>query len=457
MVKTVLSSLVAVVFTMTASLPAFSANRDAFIELSADKAEVYVQEQLVLTVRLYFSGSLIQGDLSEPAHPQAIIERLSNQRESVQYRDGIRYQMIERRYAIFPQKPGNLTLPTIRFEGHVRDPSRQLRTVQDSQQLYEVPVNPVPDTYPANTPWLPASSLSLSDDGLPGSNELEAGTNLTRKITLQATGLPAEALPPFPQQLSGNIRQYPDQPLRNTDATLNGLQSVLQQGFALVPVQAGEAVVPRLSIPWWNTETDQLEEAVLPARHYQITDNVAVVATPAMEESDTATDTSTASGSPQGDSQEISSWWIWSTLLFAALWLVTLALWWRNRAGKAAKPRATNQQRSHTEKQAFDELIQAVRNGSAKTSGLLLQWARYQYPDQTFVTTRDLTRYLEDEELANALKEFQEALFSAQSGRREVEKELRMRLIKAIGKAAEPTKTAGSNSLPPLYPAGLSE
>ncbi len=41
-----------------------AASRDSFIELSADKAEVYVQEQLVLTVQLYFSGNLIRGELS---------------------------------------------------------------------------------------------------------------------------------------------------------------------------------------------------------------------------------------------------------------------------------------------------------------------------------------------------------------------------------------------------------
>ena len=40
--------------------------RDSFIELSADKDEVYVQEQLILTVRLFLRGNLIRGELSEP-------------------------------------------------------------------------------------------------------------------------------------------------------------------------------------------------------------------------------------------------------------------------------------------------------------------------------------------------------------------------------------------------------
>jgi hypothetical protein len=125
---------------------------------------------------------------------------------------------------------------------------------------------------------------------------------------------------------------------------------VLQQSFALVPVQAGETVVPRLSIPWWNTETDELEEAVLPASTYQITGAEAVVATPDINEADNANGTARSSDSGDGETQSVSGW-IWSTLAFALLWLATLALWWRSRGKKASRPQTPRQQ-SHSEKQA---------------------------------------------------------------------------------------------------------
>ncbi|MAP31113.1 MAG: hypothetical protein CMG81_00945, partial [Marinobacter sp.] len=160
-----------------------AASRDSFIELSADKAEVYVQEQLVLTIQLFFSGNLIRGELSEPEHPDAIIESLGKQREFTRYRDGIRYRVVERRYAIFPQTPGTLSLEPIRFEGQARDASGQLRFLRDRQQLYDVPVKPVPAGYPDNQPWLPARSLTLSDEGLPSTQELAVGSNLSRKVT----------------------------------------------------------------------------------------------------------------------------------------------------------------------------------------------------------------------------------------------------------------------------------
>src|SRR5690606_918615 len=223
-----------------------AASRDSFIELSADKADMYVQEQLVLTVQLYFTGNLIRGELSDPEHPDAIIEGLGKQREFTTQRDGTRYRVVERRYAIFPQTPGELRLPAIRFEGQVRDAPGQLRFLRDGQ------------------PWLPATSLALAEDGLPSSAELAAGSNLNRKITLRASGLPSEALPPLPVTYPTAIRHYPEQPERNTEATPDGLVSTLQQVSALVPVNAGKITLPAVRIPWWNTRTDQLEEAVLP-------------------------------------------------------------------------------------------------------------------------------------------------------------------------------------------------
>ena len=171
-------------------------SRDSFIELSADKDEVYVQEQLILTVRLFFRGNLIRGELSEPTHPHVIIESLGRQQEFSRYRDGVRYRVVERKYALFPQRPGTLKLPPVRFEGQARDASGTLRFLRDSEELFEVPVKDVPAQFSGKT-WLPATGVALEESGLPPSLEVATGENITREIRLTAAGLPAEALPPL--------------------------------------------------------------------------------------------------------------------------------------------------------------------------------------------------------------------------------------------------------------------
>ncbi|GGC75063.1 hypothetical protein GCM10011362_24570 [Marinobacter halophilus] len=428
-------------------------SRDSFIELSADKADVYVQEQLVLTIQLYFSGNLIRGELSEPAHPDAIIESLGKQREFARYRDGTRYRVVERRYAIFPQQAGELSLAPISFEGQARDASGQLRFLRDRQQLFDVRVKPVPDSYPAGQPWLPALEMTLTEEGLPATDELSAGSNLNRRLTLQAVGLPSEALPALPQAVPDAIRSYPEQPLRNTETTPDGLRSTLQQMSAMVPVQAGDAVLPAIRIPWWNTQTDQLEYAELPARPYRIKGDSAMIAAPASDAAQApGSPPSVTSPQPPGDEQ--TSPWLISTLVLAGLWLVTAALWWlsRRRRNEQVQPERTG---NANEKQAFTKLKQAIQAGSTQGSTLLVTWARLRYPEQGLVTLEDVLRFSGDPALADALRQYQKGLFSKQrttSGDEEGK-----RLITALERLRATRKTAESTpGLAPLYPAGLS-
>ena len=240
--------------------------RDSFIELSADKDEVYVQEQLILTVRLFFRGNLIRGELSEPTHPHVIIESLGRQQEFSRYRNGVRYRVVERRYALFPQRAGTLNLPPVRFEGQARDASGSLRFLRDSEELFEVPVKDVPPQFSGKT-WLPATGVALEESGLPPSLEVATGENITREIRLTAAGLPAEALPPLPDAVPDGLRSYPEEPERQTETTPAGLTSSLNQSVALVPVEAGQMTLPAIRIHWWDTEADRERVAVIPEKN----------------------------------------------------------------------------------------------------------------------------------------------------------------------------------------------
>jgi len=435
-----------------------AANRDSFVELSADKAEVYVQEQLVLTVQLYFSGNLIRGELSDPQHPDAIIESLGKQREFTTQRGGKRYRVVERRYAIFPQTPGELELPAIRFEGQVREANGALRFLRDSQQLYPVQVKPVPASYPADKPWLPADNLALAENGLPDTDTLTAGSNLTRNIVIQAAGLPSEALPPLTIAYPGALRHYPEQPRRSTEPTTDGLESTLQLEAALVPVHSGEITIPEVSVPWWNTRTDQLEEAVLPARRYQI-EGGSVAAAPVTNEPSQLEPTAGLTPETNADSNaDSSSPWLWTTLLLGALWLITVALWWfsrKNTAGSRANDTAVI---NGNEKDRFNQLITAIQNGAPETPVLLVRWARERFPDTNLNDSSDVVRYSNSKNLGDALREFQASLYAQRTqDTAKADKAVRNNLAKAVIELRQgDVRKEDQNGLAPLYPAGLS-
>lgn len=429
--------------------------RDSFIELSADKAEVYVQEQLTLTIRLFFSGNLIRGELSEPEHPNAIIEPLGKQREFSRYRDGVRYRVVERRYALFPQQPGQLSLAPIRFEGQARDASGKLIFLRDSEQLYDVPVKDVPAGFTGDT-WLPASDLSLDEAGLPPTMKVETGENLTRTITLKATGLPSEALPPLPDATPEGLRSYPEQPERSTEVTPAGLTSTLSQTSALVPVQSGQLTLPEIRVPWWDTNSDSQRVAVIPARVLQVAGASAPVTQPTeparQEQEPEAPDPGKAS---ESEPDSGISPWQWLSLALAVLWLVTAGLWWRARSSNVPTRPIGGGANPH-EMELFERLVESARAGSSSTPVLLVQWMNRRFPGQHFQTASDVLEWCNDQTLETEIRHLQAYLFSPDAGSIHAWDGIALaEALQRLRREGQENVTPDSG-LPPLYPGNLS-
>ena len=89
-----------------------------FLEVSAEPHSAYVQQQVIYTVRLYHALSLAGGaTLSEPTLPggDAVVEKLGKDKEYQALRNGMRYDVIERRYAVYPQKSGDVDIAPLIF------------------------------------------------------------------------------------------------------------------------------------------------------------------------------------------------------------------------------------------------------------------------------------------------------------------------------------------------------
>ena len=96
---------------------------DVFVEAQVDPASPYVQQQVMLTVKLYFAVNLIDGNLEDPQVKGVVVRKLgqdSRYRAQVGNRS---YNVVERHYALTPEGNGELTLPPILFRGHAMDAS----------------------------------------------------------------------------------------------------------------------------------------------------------------------------------------------------------------------------------------------------------------------------------------------------------------------------------------------
>jgi len=211
--------------TPNSSLPNGQASIPAklFIESSVDVKQSRIQQEIILSIRLLRTVSIIGASLSEPttSDADAIIQRLGDDSRYQTTRNGIRYEVFERRYAIYPQHSGKLTINPITFEGRVN--SNQPRTIFDQFRITgqikrsrtkSITLNILAKPADINTQdWLPASQLQLVEEWSDDIAAAKTGEPITRTITIIAKGLSALQLPELQFPEVAGIKQYPDKPV----------------------------------------------------------------------------------------------------------------------------------------------------------------------------------------------------------------------------------------------------
>ena len=289
--------------------------RLSFLEAQVDNLTPYVQSQVIFTLRFYHLGSLVRGNIDPPQFDQALSERLQNQNTFERRVQGRVYRVYEWVYALHPLSSGELIIPPQQFEGTLLH-DRQLRMIQLESEPIRLQVKPIPSTYPNGVAWLPAKKLELQEEWQVDP-ELKVGGTLNRRISLQANGLRASQLPEPYWPSHPALRQYQDPVSQNEHLAGLGISSIKSQDFMAVTLQEGEILLPEIEIPWWNTQTDQLEIARLPEKRIQV--QPAALANLA--------NISVQPLAPESASS--SNYWLYLSLLFAWLWIVTLILFWR--------------------------------------------------------------------------------------------------------------------------------
>jgi hypothetical protein len=413
-----------------------------FIESSLDQSSVYVQAQAVLTLRIYHSVSLYDDSSVTPLQiTDARVEQLGDTRTYEKDINGVRHGVIEMRYAIFPQHSGLLTITPQTFSATRVDtqpakdanaqgpkPGKVLRVTSTEIPLT---VKPKPITYPADAPWLPARSLSLSESWNPEPDHTQVGDSLTRSLTLKVEGLASSQLPALPATEANGLRRYPDQPVLNNQSSERGLIGSREEREALVPSRSGSIELPTVDVVWWNTFEDHLEHTSLPARTLQVVNNPSLqVDTPA----------GNAQSFSAADSEALW-WWKLSTLILACTTLLGFGLWWRARWQPAILRAA---QTGPSPRTLLDDIKRASQaNDPQATRQALDAWARQQPETLADMAARFVP-------LSDALDGLNGALYS-ETGQHWQGEDL-WRAIRTIPTAERVQDPVGDSGLPPLYP-----
>jgi hypothetical protein len=326
------------VLVIPATASSASSSRDIFITTNVDVEEAYLQQQVRYTVKLHLGKDLHRGSLSSPTLENADIRQIGKDKEYDEVVQSRRYRIIERSFAIIPQRSGTFTIEGPLFEGEVIDNSRQSfgffnrsKAVNRVGPSRSITILPIPSNY--NYHWLPSDFVQLDDEWQGNTREFIAGEPITRTITLTAIGVVEEQLPQITSIYPDSVKTYPDQAETTTVEKNNTLIAQRIESIAIIPSQAGQLTIPEVRIPWFNTMTQKTEFAVLAEKTLQIL-SATTQPTSTIPPSPILQSTPDVKGSVPSDlsNQNISmpQYWIWLTAGLLIFWLLTLMLWYKH-------------------------------------------------------------------------------------------------------------------------------
>lgn len=367
---------------------ALNNEEDIFIEVEAAPENPYIQTQILYTVRIYTRVEIARATIDEPEQADAVIEKLGDDKNFQTQVKGVDYMVTERRYAIFPQKSGMLTIGPLVLTAEVITSSRSsfngffssnvTRTKRASSKAVSLMVKPAPTTFTGKH-WLAAEQLELKEEWSGDLHAMKVGEPLTRTLTLQAKGSTVGQLPELHKESSEeSVKFYPDQPVLQEQKNADGLSAKRQEKIALIPSRAGSFRLPAIEIPWFNTRTQQTEIARLPETTIDVAASgsatTAEIAKPVPVNPE-ARQQPLIIESPTSVQKNI---WIWVSAVLAIGWFATLIFFLTRRPRNAPdqdaqqEAKVSSEYRLNLKKACADNDPWAAKNA-------LLEWGRQKF------------------------------------------------------------------------------
>jgi hypothetical protein len=384
------SNSITVLVTQSANNNSSNKDEDLFMEVETDTTTPYVQSQVLFTLRVITRVEITRAQLQEPELADAVIEKLGEDSNYNKQINGVDYSVTERRYAIFPQKSGKVSIKPLLLTAEVlADSQRSINSFFNSQmtktkrvqsKAIALDVQPSPTAFTGKH-WLSAQQLELKQQWSGDVSQMKVGEPLTRTLTLIAKGTTVGQLPELNKTNNNDLKAYSDQPVLQEQKLPEGLLAIREEKIALIPSKAGSYTLPSLEIPWFNTATQHMEIAKIPAIALTASDSAAFVqATPITPPTAVSAPSATPKIQPTAlnPPQPQAGFWPWFSAFLAIGWLLTIIYLVSKRP--AHKPSLEPNLKNVHQQDSIKALKQACTNNDAKAAKMaLLIWGGHQY------------------------------------------------------------------------------
>ncbi|MEQ1637096.1 MAG: BatD family protein [Methylococcales bacterium] len=359
--------------------PKLNTNEGLLLKLEASPLNPYVQSQVLLKVLFYRNVRMRMRNFEAPKIDDVVIQKLDDIPVHNEQVNGVDYTVTGYNFVIFPQKSGALNIKpsTLRAEIQViKDGDYFLKEVQIASNPIKLDVRPAPANLKLPH-WLPAEDLQLKQEWSGDTANMKVGEPLTRTLAVEAKGATVGLLPELNKPSTDQqLKIYPDQPTLKEMPKPEGIYALREEKIAIIPSSAGSFTLPAIEVPWFNTQTQKVQVATIPAVTLTVLAPATGVNSPAAPTLAPVVIPS-ATGAVPAPEQSLailqSNPWVWATVCLGLGWLSTVIYLLVKR--KSLKPVKLAEKAPQISNNATQLLKQACQSNNPQLAKqALLHW-----------------------------------------------------------------------------------
>lgn len=223
-------------------------------------------EQVLLVIELKHQHAIADETISLPPLDQFDVVPIHEERRTIDNDTDVR--KLSWRYLIHPRASGEIILGSVHWSGTMvrsRTQRGKFERTSDPIKFNVKPVQVENDDW-----WLPSTAVTISEQWSLDVKTLSAGDEVLRTITVVADGVIASQLPivkPLQSRAiqTDLIKTHAEHKLINERTQATGVYTFRVTAMSPIPV-----FLDTVRVPWWNVNTDEMKQAILPARRINV-------------------------------------------------------------------------------------------------------------------------------------------------------------------------------------------
>jgi len=370
---------------------------DVAISVQQDQ-DIWAGQQVTLKLDLKTTGfSFSDSHFNLPEVPGAFL--MQTDTTTIKFTekiDGQTWQIVRYPLALYPQKAGQLEIPSIavRFSTSAGFGSTEKAFEFQTKALVLTIISP-PGVKDGDL-VITTPSFELDYQWQPESGTAQTGDAFTLTVKRRASDISAMLLPPLPVFRAEGLAAYPQAPEVNDKTNRGDLTGERIDSIIWVVEKPGTYDIPGIRFQWWDPDSRELKQQIVPGL------NLDILPSPADKVAADASDKPGQSGKE----------YLW--LLVVVFTAFTAVFLWLRLGPK------TPRQAVDTENSTFATLQKACRsNHAGPTHSALHAWIAQSSPalspNSRPVTLNEFARACDDAQLSAELEQLQEALIFSDS------------------------------------------